>query len=79
MRSAGDQGPSREICWRVVDGPSGRVVVCAVYEIADAGIELRVGYVDRVLRSERFTDVMSARTRAEEWLKSVRGAGVVNV
>lgn len=74
MGSGGDQGLRREVCWRVVDASSGRLVICAAYEIADA-IELRVGYVDRILRFECFPDVMSARTRAEEWLKNVRGAG----
>jgi hypothetical protein len=57
---------TREICWRVVDGPSARLVVCAMSHIASDGVELRVGYPDRVLHSEHFTDATSARTRAEE-------------
>jgi hypothetical protein len=79
VRSAGDHGRCREVFWRVVDGPSARLVVCGLYQVASNGVELRVGYTDHILRSERFTDVTSARGRAEELLKGIRVAGVVNV
>jgi hypothetical protein len=31
FRSGTEQPWRRDTCWRVVDGPSGRVVVCAIY------------------------------------------------
>jgi hypothetical protein len=44
FRSGAEQPWRRETCWRVVDGLSGRVVVCAIYESANTGFEVRVGY-----------------------------------
>ena len=73
-----DEHQLREICWRVVEGPSGRLVVCAIYEHEDVGVELRVGYAtDRTVRSERIADPGSARVRAEEWLDAFRAAGSI--
>ena len=42
----------RETCWRVVDGQSGRLVICGIYETARAGLELHVRYAaeETVLR-----------------------------
>ena len=69
----------RETCWRVVEGPTGRLVVCAIYETPSAGLELRVGYApDRPLRSERLGDLEAARERASQWLGAFRTAGLVD-
>jgi hypothetical protein len=69
----------REICWRAIEGPSGRLVVCAIYETASAICELRVGYAtDQTLCTERLTDAESARIRAEQWLCTFRAAGFVS-
>lgn len=66
----------QETCWRVVEGSSGRLVFCAIYESTDAGVELRIGYAsDRILHTERLADVAAARARAEHWLCALRAAG----
>jgi hypothetical protein len=68
----------RETCWRVVEGPSGRLVVCAIYETATADFELRVGYAaDRPFHIHRLADAESARARARQWLSVLRAAGCV--
>lgn len=78
-RSMTEQQHRRETCWRVVEGPSGRVVVCAIYETASAGLELPVGYgSDHTIRSERLADAASARARAEQWLKAFRIVGQIH-
>jgi hypothetical protein len=57
LRSGAEQPWRRETGWRIVDGPSGRVVVCASNETANTGFEVRVGYAaEEILRSERLTD-----------------------
>ena len=61
----------------MVEGSSGHLVVCAIYEISGAGFELRVGYTDRTFRAERLADCESARARAAQWLTVFRAAGVV--
>jgi hypothetical protein len=69
----------REMCWRVIEGPSGRLVVCAIYETASAICELRVNYAaDQTLRTERLADAESARIRAQQWLATFRDAGSVS-
>jgi hypothetical protein len=74
MRSAAVSRP-RETCWRVVEGPSGRLVVCALYECADARVELQIADADHIIRSEYLADAISARVRAVEWLTAFRAAG----
>jgi hypothetical protein len=69
--------PRREMCWRVVEGSSGRLIVCAIYECADRRVELRLAEADRVLRSECLADARLARARAEEWLTAIRAAGCI--
>jgi len=62
-----------------VEGPSGRLVVCAIYETASTGLELRVGYgSEHTLRSERLADAASARARAAQWLNAFRIVGRIN-
>jgi hypothetical protein len=69
---------SRETCWRVVEGPSGRLVVCAIYATERGDFELRVGYAaDRAFRTHRLADAQSARARAGQWLDLLRAAGSV--
>jgi hypothetical protein len=68
----------RETCWRVVEGPSGRLVVCAIYATEIGDFELRVGYAaDQAFRSQRLADAQTARTRAGQWLNVLRAAGSV--
>jgi hypothetical protein len=68
----------REMCWRVIEGPSGRLVVCAIYETASAICELRVSYAaDQALRTESLANAESARIRAQQWLRTFRAAGFV--
>jgi hypothetical protein len=68
----------RETCWRVIEGPSGRLVVCAIYGTASGICELRLSYsADQTLRTERLADAELARFRAQQWLSTFRAAGVV--
>jgi hypothetical protein len=69
----------RETCWQVVEGPSGRLVVCAIYETETGDFELRVGYGgDQAFRIHRVADAQSARARAGQWLNVLRAAGSVS-
>jgi hypothetical protein len=68
----------RETCWRVIEGPSGRLVVCAIYESARAPCELRVSYAaDEILRTKDLADAEWARVQARQWLSTFRVAGFV--
>jgi hypothetical protein len=68
----------RETCWRVIEGPSGRLVVCAIYETPTAMWELRLSYAaDQTLRTELLADAESARVRAQQWLSTFHAAGFV--
>jgi hypothetical protein len=61
-----------EMLWRVV-GPSGKPIVCGVYETA-AGLEVRNHYdesVDALIRSERAADINIARDIATSWRAAV--------
>ena len=71
------QHQSGETCWRVIEGPSGRLVICAIYETAGADFELRMGYIDQTLRADLLPNPESARARAEQWLEVLRDAGAV--
>jgi len=33
-----------EICWRVIEGSTTRILTCAIFTASDDGVELRVGY-----------------------------------
>ena len=68
----------RETCWRVVEGPSGRLVVCAIYATESGDFELRVGYAaDQAFRTRHVADAQSARLHAGQWLDLLRAAGSV--
>ena len=62
-----------EICWRVVEGSSTRILTCSIFAASTSGVELRVGYFDDApLRSQMVPDVQSARALAQNWLDDVR-------
>ena len=68
-----------EVCWRVVEGSSTRVLTCAIFGASTNGVELRVGYVvDVPLHSRMMRDIDSARVLAQEWLDAVRAAAEGN-
>ena len=71
------QHQRRETCWRVIEGPTGRLVVCAIYETTGADFELRMGYIDQTLRADLLPTPESARARAEQWLDMFRDAGAL--
>jgi hypothetical protein len=62
-----------EVCWRVLEASSTRVLTCAIFGASASGVELRVGYVvDAPLHSQIVTDIESARVLASHWLDAVR-------
>ena len=63
-----------EICWRVVEGSTARIVTCAVFPFSASDLELRVGYLlDVPLHSAIVTDIHAARALAQNWLNAMRG------
>jgi hypothetical protein len=80
MHVTGKALKPRETCWRVVEGTSGHLVTCAVYDTGDGGFELRVGRsAERILRAEKVADIRAARARATQWLVACRAAGSIYV
>jgi len=72
----GNDARQHETCWRVIDGASSRLMICAIYQTTTSSLELRIGYpADHVLRSEAVADRESARKLAADWLGSARAAG----
>ena len=68
-----------EVCWRVVEGSSSRVLTCAIFGASTDGLELRVCYVvDMTLHSQTMRDIGSARVLAQDWLYAVRAASEGN-
>jgi hypothetical protein len=64
-----------EVCWRVFEASSTRILTCAVFDASGPGVELRVGYFgDSPLRSQMMSDLESARVLAKDWLDAVRAA-----
>jgi hypothetical protein len=62
-----------EVCWRVVEGSSTRILTCAIFDASAEGVELRVGYFGGVpLHSQMIGDIESARVLAQNWLAAVR-------
>jgi hypothetical protein len=62
-----------EMCWRVLEGSSTRILTCSIFSSSTAGVELRVGYFgDPPLYSQIVTDIESARTLAQDWLGVLR-------
>ena len=68
-----------EVCWRVVEGSSTRVLTCAIFGPSADGVELRLGYfLDMPLRSQMMRDIDSARVLAQDWLDAMRAAAEGN-
>jgi len=68
-----------EVCWRVVEGSSTRVLTCAIFGASTEGVELRVGYLfDMPMHSQMMRDIDSARVLAQDWLDAVRAAAEGN-
>jgi hypothetical protein len=62
-----------EVCWRVIEGSSTRILTCAIFAALASGVELQVGYfVDAPLHSQLMPDIESARLLAQAWLDAVR-------
>jgi hypothetical protein len=55
-----------ERCWRLRSQLTGRDLVCAIFETA-AGLEVRAGYRDDLLHSQRCPDLLTARAVAEQF------------
>jgi hypothetical protein len=61
-----------EVCWRLVEGSSTRILTCSMFA-SDSGVELRVGYVAQSpLYSQRVDDIEAARRLARNWLEALR-------
>ena len=64
-----------EVCWRVFEGSTTRILRCAMFDASGPGVDLRVGYFgDSPLRSQMMPDIESARVLAKDWLDAVRAA-----
>jgi hypothetical protein len=65
-----------EMCWRVFEGSSTRILACSIFSVYTAGVELRVGYSgDPPLHSQIVADIESARALAQDWLAAMRAGG----
>jgi hypothetical protein len=62
-----------EMQWRM-KGPSRRVLECGIYR-TDAGIEVRSGYGEDLLKSEVVLTVAKGRELATEWRDAVVAKG----
>jgi hypothetical protein len=65
-----------EMLWQVV-GPSGKPIVCGVYETS-AGLEVRchlVESIDALVRSERVGDIDIARDVSAAWKQAALDKG----
>ena len=62
-----------EVCWRVIEGSTTRILTCSIFDASASGVELRVGYfADSPLHSQAAADIESARALAQAWLDAVR-------
>ena len=62
-----------EVCWRVFEASSTRILTCAMFDASGPGVELRVGYFGASpLQSQMMPDIESARVLANDWLDDVR-------
>lgn len=60
-------------CWRM-RGPSGHVLSCAIYR-TDVGLEVRAGYAQDLLHSQRVFTVDEGHELAEKFRQTVLGKG----
>jgi hypothetical protein len=73
-RTAG-LAPRIETCWALL-GPSRRVLTCGIYR-TDVGLEIRVGYGDRMpLYSRNEVEITAARAAANQLRDAVNDADV---
>ncbi len=56
--------------WRLRALPTGRELVCAIFQTA-FGLEVRAGYRDDLLQSSLCSDLLSARTVAERFKRTL--------
>ena len=64
-----------EVCWRVLEASSARILTCAMFDASGPGVELRVGYLgDSPLHSQTMPEIESARVLAKDWLDAARAA-----
>ena len=64
-----------EVCWRVFEASSSRILTCAMFDGSGPGVDLTVGYLgDSPLRSQMMPDIESARVLAQSWLDAARAA-----
>jgi hypothetical protein len=64
-----------EVCWRVLEASSTRILTCAMFNASGPGVELRVGYLgDSPLHSQTMPEIESARVVAQSWLDAARAA-----
>ena len=62
-----------EVCWRVLEASSTRILTCAMFDASGPGVELRVGYLsDSPLHSQTMPEIESARVLAQSWLDAAR-------
>jgi hypothetical protein len=61
-----------EICWRVLEASSSRIVTCKIFGAPTSGVELRVGYSDALLHTQLMPDIESARVSAQNWIDAMR-------
>ena len=62
-----------EVCWRVLDASSTRILTCAIFASFAVGVDLQVGYfLDAPLHSQIMPDIESARVLAQTWLDTLR-------
>jgi hypothetical protein len=65
-----------ELCWRLLMGPSGRILSCGIYRTMADYIEVRCGYSDlHLVRSQLVGDIEAGRTLADEWREAIRAMG----
>jgi hypothetical protein len=70
-----------EMLWRVV-GPSGKTIVCGIYEGAAGRVEVRCHYAesfDSLIRSEVASDIDVARDMANAWRAAAIEKGFTDV
>jgi hypothetical protein len=64
-----------EICWHL-RAPSARVITCSIVRDNAPGLEVRCGFSDDdLLRSQRASEIGSARDVAEGWKRAILAKG----
>jgi len=62
-----------EVCWRVIEASTTRILTCAIFTASNEQVELQVGYFGGVpLHSQIMHDIESARVLAHNWRDTVR-------